>query len=231
MSVFQKTLVFLSLFLFATSAHAQSSASSVDMFWEANSYVPTLYQGKALPTSDGDVRVFALPGASFGNASQASYIWKVNGTVLGSKSGVGRSSLEVTGSPFIDTSLVVVDVVGSNGQSGSGILRIPYTKPRVLLYEKSALGGILFSSSIEGGESAPINKDIVLFGYPYFFSTEKITNNLSYVWKIDESPINTRGPELVTRSENIGTSTVSVRVYSVTHVLQQASKTVPIVLH
>lgn len=229
MSVFQKILAFVALFLFSLSAQAQT-ASSIDMFWEANSYVPSLYQGKALPTSDGNIRVFAIPPESFGDSSRASYIWKINGTVLGSKSGTGRSSLDIVGSPFIDTNLIIVDVTGVNGTSGTGILRIPYVKPKVILYENSPLGGILFSQALQGRLLAEADKDITLLSYPYFFSTQKLNSNLSYTWEINGTTAKALGHEITARSEITGTSTVDLQVYSLTNVLQRASERVSIVL-
>ncbi len=217
----------ISFFFFPAISNAQTAA--INLIWEANSYVPPFYAGKAMTTSDGDVDVFALLPESFGDPTRATYTWELNGSVLGGLSGVGRSSLRISGSPFIIDRSVRVTVTGANGKSGFGFVTIPVAKPKLLVYEDSALGGVLFSRAITDSVSAQTDTDIVLSAYPYFFSTNSRTN-LPYDWKINGQRSDSTIAELVARSETTGTSTVSVEAHNTQRILERASEMLSIVL-
>ncbi len=216
------------LFGFTVVVSAQTEVS-VDLIWEADSYTPALYGGKALPTTDGSVRVFALPPTSLGTAANLTYTWKVNGQVLGSLSGKGRSFLSLAGSPFISDRLVTVTV--TNGvDSAIGVVRIPYTKPQVLLYENSPLAGIQFEHAVPNRLTAEPNTDIELRAEPYYFATPR-AQSLGYTWTIDgETSKASVGPSFIARSEATGTSTLSLAVTNPSYLLQRISKTLSIVL-
>ena len=223
------TLLISFFFAFSGATNAQTTAS-IDLVWEASSYTPPLYAGKALSTTDGDVDVVAFIPNYFGDPTQASYTWELNGYVLGSLSGTGRSSLHISGSPFITDRSVRVTVSSRNGQQGFGFVRIPSVKPRVVLYEDSALGGVLFSHALSNRIEATTDTDIVLTAYPYFFSTNKRGSNLSYIWKVDGQNAETNSASFVARSEVAGTSTVSIEARHTNRILEQASKILSVVL-
>ncbi|MEK7606452.1 MAG: hypothetical protein AAB458_02580 [Patescibacteria group bacterium] len=222
-------LFLASCFVFARSAIAQNTAT-VDLVWEANSYVPPFYKGKALTTTDGDVDVYAFVPSTFGNPLRATYTWELNSQVLGSLSGVGRSSLRVSGSPFIDDRAIRVRVVGENGREGFGYVRIPAVKPTIMVYVDSPLAGVQFGNAVVTRLEAQTETDLTLTAYPYFFSTSDRNENLSYTWNVNGVASETRGPTLVARSETTGTSTVSVEINNVSKILERASKIFSVVL-
>jgi hypothetical protein len=52
--------------------------AEVDLLWEAKTYVPPFYKGKALPTYASDVRVTAMPrlGSVTADPNEYSYVWR-----------------------------------------------------------------------------------------------------------------------------------------------------------
>ncbi len=215
--------------LFGLVSVVSAQIASVELVWEADSYTPPLYAGRALPTSDGNLRVFAFPPSSLGTATNLIYTWKINGQVLGSMSGTDRSMLAIKGSPFISDQLVVVDV--SNGsQTVTGVVRIPYVKPTVLLYENSPLKGVQFEHALINKFVAEANSDITLVAEPYFFSTPQ-SQSLTYTWSVNgQTSKGVSGPSFIARSETTGTSTVNVAVTNPLYILQRISKSLSVVL-
>lgn len=216
----------------ARDAHAQTTQTGVDMVWETDSYTPPFYKGKALPPGDADVRIIATPDSSFGNPATALYTWRVNGTVLGSLSGIGKSSLFVAGSPFITDRIVTVDVESADGtRQGLGVVQIPVVRPIVRVYEDQPLSGVRFENTLaylHGQTEA----DIILVAYPYFFSTQNRKQNLEYSWLVGGQTVGEEGAggAIIARSDIAGTSTVSVSVRNFKNILQRASASVKIVV-
>jgi hypothetical protein len=104
------------------------SVSEVDLLWEARSYVPAFYKGKALYPLQGSVVITALPSV-FENGSRVSaknllYTWKKDGMVLGSLSGYGKNTLSVEGT-FIGSAVTVsVEASSSGGSKALGNIQI-----------------------------------------------------------------------------------------------------------
>ncbi|MFQ5754351.1 MAG: hypothetical protein ACE5HI_20410, partial [bacterium] len=63
--------------------------TEVDLIWEAGVYTPPFYSGKALPSSESEITIVAVPQlvTSSGNKLKSSdliFTWKKDGKVLGS---------------------------------------------------------------------------------------------------------------------------------------------------
>lgn len=225
------------LFVVASHTHAQINVTtktietSIPLVWESDTYTPPFYKGKALSPSDSGSRIIALPPSTFG-PDTATYTWKFNGRVLGSQSGVGVKTLTLAGSPFTADRFVVVTVKSADGtQEGTGTLRIPSSKPKVLVYEDSPLSGVHFESALEEffGQT---EADISLLAYPLFFSTNDRLSGLVYKWVVGGQSISEGGEgEIVARSDIAGTSTVQVSIRSLNNVLQQAVKSLNVIVN
>lgn len=229
-----KTLVFLLLVvgcqLFVSSAHAQVNVTikntpiNITLVWEASSYVPPFYKGKALMPDGGDARIVAFLPPGVPVTSDISYSWRVDGSIDGDNSGVGRNSYTIESEIFGGSSLVVVEVSNTNGLIGTGALRIPLTKPQILVYADAPLGGVLFND--ENPHVA--GTELTMETYPLFFTTRRRDNaNLSYVWRVNgmpaTNPLGNSGRLVLRSEEAIGTTTIGVSVSNADRILESAS--------
>lgn len=210
-------------------------SSSVALVWQADTFVPPFYAGKALAPLDATVRVFAFPDTSFGNPSTATYAWKLNGQVLGSDSGTGRSSLLIPGSSFASERLVVVEVTSADGSKrGTGVARIESATPKLMLYQETPLAGTFFSHAIgDDGLIIPTETDVSVGAYPFFFSTPSRSGLIAYSWTVNGDSVNdttTQRGTLMARGEEVGTSTVQITAMNPSRILQRASETFNIFL-
>ena len=165
------------------------SPAEVDLVWEADSYVPPFYRGKALAAPQASFRVVAIPHLSVGGtqvpAGQLIYTWERDGKVLGSLSGYGKNTIDVAGSLLGRAATVAVEVkTQSGGVAAKGRVTIPTTSPRVLLYEDQPLAGVLFNRAV--GSAYTVSSDeITLAGYPFFFSVQTPADGgLAYTWRV-----------------------------------------------
>jgi hypothetical protein len=198
--------------------------TNITLVWEASSYVPPFYKGKALMPDGGDARVVALLPPGIRATSETSYSWRVDGVVDGARSGIGRSIYEIRSAIFGGSSLVVVEVSDTNGLIGTGALRIPLAEPYVLVYADAPLGGVLFNV-----ENPSINgEELAMETYPLFFTTEFRANpNLSYIWEVNGStvtnPLGNNGRLVLRSEEEAGTTTIGVSITNHNRILENAS--------
>lgn len=238
----QVTKTALSLFVFfclsslvmghwsAQSASAQVNVTvknvptNITLVWEASSYVPPFYKGKALMPDGGDARVVAFLPPGVQATSDMSYSWRVDGVVDGSNSGVGRSAYTIKSEIFGGSSLIVVEVSNTNGLIGTGALRIPLVEPLVLVYADAPLGGVLFN--IENPRLT--GEEVAVETYPLFFTTSARSDiDMTYMWRVNGLPVQNpfgNSGRLVLRSEEaVGTTTVGISVTNADRMLENAS--------
>ncbi len=230
--------VFGALFiLFGISyiTHAQVNVTNVAvsanvvLVWEAETYVPPFYKGKALLPDGADVRIMAFPPANLGDASALSYTWKVDGEVIDTASGVGRSFFIQRSDVFGGSKLIVVEVSRGGTKVGTGVARVPLVKPSVALFSSLPLTGILFG----GGLDAPQGDEVTLEAYPLFFSVDTKSNpNLTYDWSINgehvSNPLGNSG-RLTLRKDAGGAAHVGLSLQNEVRVLETTSGSIDIV--
>ncbi|MCR4274632.1 MAG: hypothetical protein NUW02_01095 [Candidatus Campbellbacteria bacterium] len=232
MTTLQKTAILVFLFLFGAVANAQINVTTeiirptVEMIWEAHSYIPPFYKGKALYPIGGEVTVLALPPASLGNPNALTYTWKRDGQVQGSLSGVGKSSFSFSGSQFGDIPLVVVEVSSGNARA-VGALQIQQINPVIRFYENKPLEGVALEHALPQTLTTT-KKDIALEVYPYFFSAN--TNNdssLAYSWSANGKKIlDAKGPSIVVQSDEPRSIIMLLSMNHVAQILQRASTSI-----
>ncbi len=194
----------LSLFLLATSAVAQTTAG-LAVVWEADTYTPPNYLGKALPSAGSTVTVTALPyGPNAAGlpltAADFTYTWTKDGLSLPSSSGVGKNSLSFTAASMGS------NVIGVQAESKANKLVlqqqiiIPITTPQVLLYEYDPLWGTLQNRTLPTLYQL-LKKELSVAAVPYFINTNATrAGEVEYGWQLNGKPIitNTTQPELAT---------------------------------
>lgn len=203
------------------------------LLWEADSYTPPFYKGKALPTPQSALRVVAMTNF-FSGGKQLSpqnliYLWKNEGTDtrLVDSSGYGKQVL-YTSMPLLPRPLAIgVDASSLGGSiNATGNLSINPEDPEVLFYENNPLEGVIYENVLGG--SHVVNKDdFSVKAEPYYFSTtSRADKKLSYVWSLDGKSVTPDSNEVVTFKRvgnGIGSSLVSLSLRNAANIFQQAS--------
>ncbi len=160
--------------------------AEVDVLWEAQTYTPPFYKGKALPTYRSLVKVTAIPrfNSLTSDPSKYYYTFTYQRTLIVGK-GLGKSSALVP-MGFANTPVPVsVDVsLPGTDWSGEKSLSITPTIPKVAFYEQAPLLGTQFNSALRQSVVGSGNQ-FILRAVPYFFSTDDLENgNTQYTWTI-----------------------------------------------
>jgi len=182
----------------------------VGLSWEALSYVPPFYKGKALATFESEVRVIATPNIIKGGVRLGSkklvYTWKVNGKIDQSQSGYGKNIFKYKIPSTSIQGIVDLDVVTTdNSLRVRDSITIPVTEPLLLLYEDDPILGIKQNRALIGSFllKAP---EVRFFAAPYWSSPD--SSGFAYKWKQNEellegdTPFRTFGVEANSRGES-----------------------------
>lgn len=203
--------------------------AAVSLAWEAtDSYIPPFYRGKALLSSQGRVRVVALPDIRSGGAavksSSLQFTWKRDGKTNLAASGVGRDTFSLkagyTGSETVSVEVATLD--GSVRASGS--LEVPIGKPKIVFYEDKPLGGVNYEVAVPASIRL-FNEEITVVGEPYFISSG--SGSVSHSWslngaRISGSPDNPAKVTLRVPAGQEGSSEVALTAKHAANLLQEA---------
>jgi hypothetical protein len=204
----------------------------VDLMWQADSFTPPFYSGKALHSNQDPVTVVAEP--FFLNAQKVRinpstliYNWKQDGKAVGSASGYGKKTFKVTPSILMKPIEIEVEVSSSDGvYHATSRISVSDTKPEVTAYENHPLYGIIFQNALNGKDFVMSGSETRIAIMPYYFSNEqKKINALDYTWKLNNSLIPEKNDEIVFRKpENVrqGSSAVTLNVKNNTRFMQSS---------
>lgn len=152
----------------------------------ADSYVPPFYKGRRLPAKEGTVRtaIFSFRDGDITglNSGNDTYTWRVNGEDRKDLSGPNKIINNIL--TKVTDNLLTVRIVKEDPQQNKKItdMSIPMQKTEVVVYktdEKKLLHQVLGDT-----ETA---KQIHLLVEPFFFSiSSRSSNELSYIWKIND---------------------------------------------
>jgi hypothetical protein len=208
----------------------------VDVLWQANSYTPPFYKGKAMYPPEGEVTLVAMPNfatrtGAIVNPDTLIYKWSQDGTVLGSKSGYGKRTLSITGSILSKTSRISVEVSNLTGDLiAKQTIQITPETPKVFLYENSPVYGILFNKAVVNNFTL-IGQEVAFEAYPFFYSTKNRSNtNLTYAWRLNDQELlvpNSQFSMVFRNQKNeSGTTNIAVNVIHKEKLLQNTRSTI-----
>ncbi len=206
--------------------------AEVDLLWEAQTYTPPFYKGKALPTFKSSVRVSAIPrfNTLTSNPKEYYYKWTYNRTLVVGEA-LGKNSVVVpmgfTNAPvpvLVEVSLPGTDWKGTKNANITG------TAAKIVLYENDPFYGVQFHHPITvAGTGARKTKEteLTVYAVAYFFSSDDLANNrLVYTWEVNRrytSPgLFPRYLTLVKPETGDATYAVSLRIQNPNRVLQEA---------
>jgi hypothetical protein len=211
--------------------------SEINLIWEgANSYTPPFYRGRALPSSEGLIRVVAIPQINNGKGiidpSKYVYRWKKGDNVVSDSSGYNKSSLVYAQdylNPSEEISVMGQDSISSQTASGSVTVRV--SKPEIILYTRDAIRGIDWNHAITNSLDVT-SAERTIIAIPYFFSpANPNSGQLNYTWSINDTEVSTpTTPNMLTLKSGLakGTSSLKVRIENLVTLFLDAEKTINI---
>jgi hypothetical protein len=160
---------------------------ALDLIIEADSYIPSFYEGRALPSPGTNVRAVAVLHSSGVAATDLYYTWKLNDEILGGGAVKGRSATTFAvprfGNP--ELSVIVTDVAGK--RVAGRVIDLNLSSPEVHFYGINPLYG--YNKNAIGDNYLLNNEEVTLSAEPYYTLTSLIEDEEAMVWKIDNKAI------------------------------------------
>lgn len=163
----------------------------VDLIWEAvDSFVPAFYQGKALHSGWGPVKVTVIPhipknnqsGGRF-SANELVYSWKFNNLVYGDDSGRGENTFTFDGTPRSNRVSVEIETPGGEPVAARSVT-IPTTEPQINLYPVSETRGVVLPQLLT--DTTTDISGTGISAKPFYYLADAPQNdNLEYDWRIN----------------------------------------------
>lgn len=205
--------------------------ADIDLIYEAKTYTHPYYKGKALYTSESEIRVIALPNFIENgvqkNSNNLTYKWSINGTVDQANSGYGKKTYTYKGSLIQRPLNVSVEVSAENSSlKGKENIYIEPENVDLVIYENNPILGVIFEKAVIG--NFLLNKpEIELQVIPYNFSTSrKESPEVTYSWLMNGEPFvsNQSTNSVVLRNESgeEGLASINVNSEHVNNILQVA---------
>ncbi len=207
--------------------------ADVDIVWEADTYVPPLYKGKAGASPKSTVKVVAVPFFLSEKGTRISpddltYEWFANSSRI--SKGYGKTSEKITmGSPFGDTKVSVIATNSKGDIVAEKEIKIKPEEPLIIFYEDKPADGTNYLNALNLQTNLS-EREINIRAEPYFFSypdtpTDK---NLEFTWTMNEKGItpNEGTPKIITlRSESSEetTSLINVSIKNIKRLFQSTN--------
>jgi hypothetical protein len=172
--------------------------AGVDLLWQANdSIVPPFYRGKAMPSSESQIKFVAIPliknsDGTTAKQSELLYSWKENYDFLPNNSGYGKSSFLLTTNYLHPTETIEVSAqTRDESISTSSKIDVTTGLPKIVWYTMSPLYGPLYDNALTDSYSTN-SPSTSIIAEPYFFSPKNpASTKLAYVWTINGQSIDT----------------------------------------
>ncbi len=169
--------------------------SALTILWEADSYTPPFYLGRALASPGSSIRAqavvhFVRNDGSEVPSSDIVYTWRKNGGLLRTISGRGASTARFDAPLLFATDIVSVDAVSADRVfTTSAIVYIPSVEPVLELYEDHPLYGMVWEQAI-GAQTTVYDAQETFVTTPLFAAASSPTHSsLIYEWDVDGTPL------------------------------------------
>jgi len=183
-------LIFIALIISSSffTKSAQGQQIDVTLTWSTDTYIPTSYQGKALPVKGSNIEVVATINSLGVNPEKLIYNWFINDHFQKEGSGANKQILKFNTISSTNEKNIIRLEINDYNKSFLGVfyLSIEISKPEIILYAKEKLSG--FNSKIINEYEIKSNQEIQFIAKPYFFNIDNV-NDLNYKWELDEEKI------------------------------------------
>jgi|SRR5581483_1626498 len=207
--------------------------TSVDLVWQADSYVPPFYKGKALFSHQNIITFIATPhivsGGAEINPKNLIYKWTLNGSVVQNSSGYGKNAATFVGSIISRPLQVEVDVQNADGSlTASGATTVAPVDPTLVLYQIDPLYGIMFQKALHDSETLTGSQEMTVLGVPFYFGVyDPASPDLTYAWSINGNSVNNAPndtAEIFRQKAGVsGSSNIGLSIENSQKILQTAS--------
>lgn len=198
----------------------------VTLLWEADTYTPPFYKGKALMVPQARVRVTAVPDTNGIATGNLVYTWTQDRTVDTNNSGYGKNFYSFIGPIPLSNKDVRVTVSSLDDRTKSEMrVNIPLARPFILFYEKHPLLGVLYNKPFSTEHNMD-KKELSISAEPYFFSNERSDiSTINYNWTVNGALVQNYGRTITLRNDagKKGDSTVSLSMRGAKQTFQDAS--------
>lgn len=164
--------------------------SDILLTWEAQTYTPPGYRGRALPTSGALVRVHAFPrlfasAAQTVNPDNFIYQWRLDDTDMRNQSGRGKKGFSFRVANGKGVTHRVSVAVASEDKSTSAFAKVDIRveDPQILFYEDRTLEGPRYEKASTRFLVAS-SEELRLRAEPFFFLVGSL-DALRYQWHVD----------------------------------------------
>jgi hypothetical protein len=232
-SIGQETKIDIRVSLLSGASFSKTftlNPAGVDLVWEANSYVPPFYKGKALHPRQGSLKIVAMPEFVKNGRRIAPenliYEWSNGVDVYQNQNGYGKNVLILNGSILGKTESIEVLVTDPiNNLVAHDLIDIAPVDPEIVFYENDPYYGHIFDSALTGNFSLKSDEAQILVA-PYYF-TKEMGGLLTYEWQLNGTSIPSLSGSrtaIFRKPENIGSgqSIISLRMENTNRILQQA---------
>jgi len=213
--------------------------SDVALLWEADTYTPPFYNGKALFSNQSGLTIVAVPEFVMRDgrrldANTLIYTWKEDGKIRGSLSGYGQRTFRVTGSVLGRRIKISVFVTTQDGRmQAEEVITVTPSEPVVAIYENSPLYGVLYNKAL-GGTFSMGDKETSFSAVPYFFSRGLQEQDLEFNWSVNGTPAGNKQSDSITLRNDEGTagqSRLGLEVLNTGNSFQRALKNISILFN
>lgn len=205
--------------------------ASVDILFQADTYIPPSYKGKALPSPQSGVEIFATTNFITEKGIRIEgkdlvYEWTVNGKTV--NNGKVPSKIKIIAPTLLYKNIVHVKVSTKDGSiSAEKAINLASETTQLLFYQENSIEGTNYSKALDGLVKTN-TKEIGLRVEPYFFSLPSSAEpELEFYWKLNDKNIypSENSPKIMTlRNEATTTveSILSLNIRNIKHVFQEA---------
>jgi hypothetical protein len=205
--------------------------SNIDLLWQAETYTPPFYKGKALFSPESSVTMVAIPNFVSGNSrvsdTNVVYKWSVDREVQGDNSGYGKNYFRYTSDiiPLDKTIDVEAYPSGQESRKGVGSTELLTKKSFVLFYEDNPTNGIMFNYSPTNQVDLGSRNESKISVFPYNFSINNKDSSLEYTWYINSEKIdipNSTNSITIKRNidQKVDTASLLVDIANPSHIMQ-----------
>ncbi len=204
--------------------------AGVGLVWEADSYVPPFYKGKALHPMQGTLKIVAMPELIRNGKRISSenlvYKWSNNVESYQNQSGYGKSVLILNGSILGKSDVIQVMVTDPiSNLTAQGFIRVSPIDPQIVFYQNDPYYGYIFDSAVTGTFNLK-GGEIQILAAPYYFTKEG-SYGLTYAWRLNNQAIpdlsGSRTAIFKKPEGETGQSNITLQVTNANRILQEAS--------
>ncbi|MES2315149.1 MAG: hypothetical protein V4486_00210 [Patescibacteria group bacterium] len=163
------------------------------LLWEAtDSYVPPFYKGKALATTDSEIKIVAMPEVKGISPKNMVYAWKKDYTPDQEASGYSKNYYIYTNDYLENANNISVVASTTDGASSESDISVGAVNPRIVFYKQDNNLGIAWENAL--GDGHRIEGEEILVAIPYFISPKTLSHpSLVWNWSINNSAVDVQG--------------------------------------